>query len=346
MNLPKLATFIPLAALAAIACEARPVTGRTSSGTGCDLCHGFPPPPPAGDHIRISNPEPSDCSPCHSSTVAPDGTIVAGGTHNNQTVDALSSPHAAGFATPSAHGYAAEAAIGSCTSCHGTEYQSCTPCHADAGFADWRTNCTFCHGTQTQNYTGADLASAAPPEGVQGQTLTTQPEVGAHQKHLLGGGVLSDGIACGECHLVPSDLSHLNGTAAVSFGTLARQGTPGADYAGGQCASVYCHGATLNGGSDTTPTWVGSVACGQCHGNPPLTGKHDFHVNGEGYGCAVCHNSVAAAGLAIAIKDDPTARQLHVNGSKDVSFSTPSWSWDPVQGRCQVCHGTSKGTWY
>jgi predicted CxxxxCH...CXXCH cytochrome family protein len=341
MRRAELATFVSAAALLVTGCDvARPVADTGVSE--CEHCHGFP---PASPHTQISDAQPSKCNSCHATAVAADGTIVSGGAHMDGTADF---GHPSGFSTPSAHGYTAEAAISSCTQCHGADYgggtaMSCTGCHTSAGFADWQTNCTFCHGTQTQNYSAANLPKAAPPEGVHGETLTTDAEVGAHQKHVVGG-ALSDGVACGECHVVPSGLSHLDGTAAVAFGALATQGTSGAAYAGGTCTSTYCHGATLTAAANTTPSWTGAIACGDCHGSPPSTGRHGFHdtLTTDGMPCYFCHADVAANAAVPGIADTPAAKDLHVNGQKSALIYTGlGGPWDSAARTCSnvICHG-------
>jgi predicted CxxxxCH...CXXCH cytochrome family protein len=237
--------------------------------------------------VQISNAQATDCSICHPSTVAGDGTFVADGTHMDRPSGnngSPTSPHAPDFMNPTVHGYAAydgyngTGGISSCTVCH-SGYAFCTTCHTAVRFADWQTNCTFCHGTKTQGYADTDLIKAAPPEGVHGETATTDAKVGAHEKHMLGGGVggLSDGIECGECHAVPSGLTHVDGTATVRFGTIATKDSPSASYSGGTCASTYCHALPLGGGARTTPSWTGSVGCGDCHTLQPMTGKHELH---------------------------------------------------------------------
>ncbi len=342
MRHAKPATFVFSAALVVIAVGCN--TARPVSETGvneCERCHGFP---PAATHVGISATQPSDCSPCHGTTVAADGTIIPGGVHMDGKPDFK---HPSGFGAPTAHGYAADSAIASCTQCHGATYgggtyagrtaASCDLCHA----SDWRTNCTFCHGTRTSPYNpAADLPKAAPPQGVYGEMLTTDSAVGAHQKHVFGGGAggLSDGVECSECHTVPSDFTHPDGTAKVSFGALATQGGLNPSFAAGTCTSTYCHGTTLNGGTKTTPSWTGSVACGDCHANPPLTGRHDYHVRQQGYACSRCHADVAAGS---GVADSALARSLHVNGQKDVSFSSGG-TWDPAAKTCSGvgCHGS------
>ncbi len=256
------------------------------------------------------------------------------------------------------HAAAALADLPGCQTCHGVDFAggvtgvSCTGCHArpsidatGAGYPDWQTNCTFCHGTRTPGWTsGTDsLVLAAPPKGTHGELLATDPAVGAHQKHLGNGSTFSDGVACTECHVIPTDLSHVGGATAFAFGPLATQGGLTPSYAGGTCSATYCHGTTLVGGANTTPSWTGTVACGDCHGSPPATGRHNttHHVV---FGCGRCHGDVGTDQLPPALQSTPTALGLHVNGQRDVAFTVNGQpimgTWDPVAKTCSnvACH--------
>jgi predicted CxxxxCH...CXXCH cytochrome family protein len=238
----------------------------TSAGPlGCDDCHGSPPPSHA--------PTATQCASCHPGTVDVNGAILAAnGLHLNGVVDS-GRAHAPGWSAPDAHGRAANGDLATCRACHGaaldggTSGVSCDSCH---GGAAWRTDCTFCHGTPGR----AGGYASAPPAGTQGETATTDRAVGAHEAHLAGGGA-GPAVACAECHAVPADLAHVNGTAAVAFGAAARRGGAAPAWNTGPltCSSTYCHGATLGaGGSNTAPTWTGGAAqasCGSCHGAPP-----------------------------------------------------------------------------
>jgi predicted CxxxxCH...CXXCH cytochrome family protein len=247
-----------------------------------------------------------------------------------------------------AHAPAALADLNGCRACHGADYDggstgvSCNGCHGLFGFSDWQTNCTFCHGTRTQGWTSSpgSLVLAAPPFGSHRETQTSEPPVGAHQKHLGNGSLVSDGVACTECHVVPADLSHVGGgAAAVAFGPLASQGGLTPAYAGGTCASTYCHGATLAGGGRTTPSWTGSAACGDCHGSPPVSGRHTTTVNHSSQHCSACHATVATNTTQPGVLDTPAARALHVNGAKDVSFAGAG-TWTASTKTCSnvACH--------
>jgi len=286
----------------------------TGSGLNCSSCHGDPPPSHA--------PSSTQCSTCHPGTVNADGSInVAGGLHINGQVD-VANAHPAGWADPTQHGYAANKGISACQACHGTDFDggttgvSCNACHASNGQAAWQANCTFCHGTQLATYTAASLAKAAPPVGTQGETATTTRAVGAHQAHLTPG-PLSSGVACTDCHAIPADLTHVTGTATVTFGAGATQGGARPTWNGVGCAATYCHGSTLNaGGTHTTPVWTGGsaeAACGSCHGAPPPA-PHPSSAD-----CGSCHTGYTATSVNPA---------THIDGVVQVASLT-----------CTSCHG-------
>ncbi len=244
-----------------------------------------------------------------------------------------------------------------CQSCHGADFAggeagvSCTSCHAIQGWSDWQTNCTFCHGTQTQGWAQgtASLLAVAPPRGVLGESLPSDAAVGAHQRHLGVGTSFSLGVACTECHTVPTDLTHVKMSydasgnllpAPLAFGPIATQGGLQPSYANGQCSNTYCHGGSMLGAANPAPTWTaaGSVACGDCHGLPPGSGGHVYpdHV---GKTCYQCHSQVGTATATPGIQPTQTALGLHVNGAKDVSFAVAG-TWDPVAKSCSnvECH--------
>ena len=240
-----------------------------------------------------------------------------------------------------------------CGSCHGAPppaphpaNASCDRCHPGYtatsvvqathvdGQLDYTVSCASCHGDPSRAATALNpQLPAAPPVGTHGETATTARAVGAHLTHLQGG-TLSDGVACGECHAVPTSLLHADGTVNVAWGPLATAGgsapvwTPGTST----CSSNWCHGAKLTGGSDTTPVWTrvdGSQdACGTCHGRPPSSGEHREH---DRYSCGYCH---AAAYTTTAVD-----RTLHVDGQLQVQGSRIE-SWDPTTKSCNpTCHG-------
>jgi predicted CxxxxCH...CXXCH cytochrome family protein len=270
-----------------------------------------------------------------------DGTLnVAGGKHLDGKVEASGGhPDWSAPATHGQHFFAyLRGTVGelNCTTCHGATFDgglgpSCTSCHSNtAGWtADWRTNCSFCHGTRnattkTTPYSVATSPTLSAPPDALSQRLTGVADPtrsGAHQAHLTGKGsgtgtTYSAPIACGTCHTVPADYQHAGGPGrapvvlkGLSGSLPASLGSYSADS--GTC-TTYCHGATM--ANPTPPAWNGGeLGCTGCHGNPPLTGQHDYHVNQMGYWCADCHtNSVTYPPPYIGVK--------HLNGKVDVDF--------------------------
>jgi len=193
--------------------------------------------------------------------------------------------------------------------------------------------CTYCHGTKG--------ISIAPPPDTEGNKSSIARGVGAHKRH-----VDDKGILCETCHKVPQSLEdegHMDSKppAEVVFNGLAvaHGAKPSVEYVNGttvMCKNVYCHGAVLNGGSNTTPKWNGEEeelktfgACGACHGLPPNTGKHWIH-SVLGFDCSMCHKTVYQDGKIV--RED-----LHVNGNKDVSLSVGTYN--SYLKRCSgVCH--------
>jgi predicted CxxxxCH...CXXCH cytochrome family protein len=214
--------------------------------------------------------------------------------------------------------------------------EACAACHPDTVNGDGTINvasgrhvngrvdlgalgCVSCHGDRSNG-------NAAPPRGTRGETATTARAVGAHQQHLSDG-PLRQALACAECHAVPSDTSHVNGSVDLTWGPLARAGGAVPVWDGARCSGVYCHGGTLNaGGSNTSPTWTkvgaGEVACGACHGIPPPPSTGHPAVPGGATACGLCHPGVTASG-AIDV-----AAGKHVNGVVDVKDLS-----------CTSCHG-------
>jgi predicted CxxxxCH...CXXCH cytochrome family protein len=344
----------------------------TEAYATCTQCHGFPPPAP--------HPQNPDCSLCHLSTVNEDETLRLGGDHLNGNVEA-GATHPAGFDSPALHGSAANyndpswpTGIAACRTCHGDTLDgtaasaniSCNGCHTQNDHADWQTDCTFCHGDAARTERASEPAlRAAPPTGSNGETDPADRAVGAHAAHLDldAASKLSDGVACTECHELPGNIDHVNGTAALVFGPLASQGTPASGDGATSCAN-YCHGATLLGGTATSPTWAppSTLACDACHGLPPASGKpsasdpastiHQFHASA--FRCFRCHGEVATNTTPPTIQTTADGRAKHVNGTSDIRFFTSagaaaSVTWDPSAGSCGStqtgCHSGQTRTW-
>jgi predicted CxxxxCH...CXXCH cytochrome family protein len=323
-----------------------PAAGRSSfddeSGTCTTYCHGSAAPQWSGGALDCGschgNPPPSHaststaCASCHPGTVLAGGALnLAAKLHLNGAVD-VDFAHGAGWASRTEHGYSANASLASCRACHGQDLTggtsgiSCNGCH---GGTAWQTNCTFCHGDATRV-----ANEAAPPVGTQGETATTATAVGAHAKHLSGGAV-GPAVACGECHSIPADLSHVNGTAAVELGAAASRGGLAPAWDGSGCASTYCHGATVRGGTNKAPVWTGGssqAACGTCHGAPP-----SGHATAA---CDGCHPGYTATSVNLA---------THLDGDVDAVANHPAGFAAAAQhgyeanrtglAGCKSCHG-------
>ncbi len=226
-----------------------------------------------------------------------------------------------------------------CGTCHGlppggTHPTStrCELCHGDVvgagmlitnparhinGVVDVTTpTCDTCHGS---------TGNPAPPRDTTGGTATTLRGVGAHRAHL-NASTWRAGIACTDCHTVPSTLTaagHIDTAlpAELTWGPRAttRGVTPA--FNGTTCTNNYCHGAgLLPGGTNTAPAWARvdgtQAACGTCHGLPP-GGSHPMNTR-----CEACHGDVIGPGGVFV------APSLHINGVVNVTLPG-----------CESCHG-------
>lgn len=228
-----------------------------------------------------------------------------------------------------------------CKTCHGPDYAgtqtggSCLTCHGESP-----EDCSTCHGTEL---------SPAPPLDLDGDVLHTAQGVGAHQKHLNGGDLFT-GMACADCHTVPTglyDAGHLDtdGQAEVTLAGVALTDGHSPAYAAGTCGGTYCHG-------EATPDWTGGppeAACGTCHGAPPQTALHP-----QVKSCDPCHGDV------INPQGQIFNPALHVNGEVNVTIGHPPNFAQPSSedfhglalrkagwnlADCQICHGQDyKGT--
>lgn len=271
---------------------------------------------------------------CHGATLSGGGQTTPLWTLADGTQRACGSCH--GSPPPAPH-----PANASCDRCHpGYTAASVTQATHVDGRLDISVTCASCHGDAARAATALNpQLAAAPPVGTRGETATTARAVGAHLVHLQGGS-LSDGVGCGECHLVPAAMLHADGAVALAWGPLASAGgsTPVWTQGTSTCSSTWCHGAKLTGGTDTTPIWTKvdgtQDACGTCHGRPPPSGRHGMSEH-RGRSCGDCH----APGYTTTAVD----RALHADGRIQVQ----GWrirSWDPVTKSCSsTCH--DRETW-
>lgn len=179
-----------------------------------------------------------------------------------------------------------------------------------------------CHGDQD---------SIAPPRDTTGQTDSSLRTIGAHRSHLAPAPTWYRKLSCSDCHLVPGspgDAGHMDtpAPAELAFGTLATTGGVAPAWDGTTCSNVYCHGATLQGGTNSQPTWTitdgSQAACGSCHAFPPPAPHPDAAD------CGTCHPTVQPGSMEFL---DPDS---HINGQVDLNV-------DGAQGgACDSCHGS------
>ena len=282
----------------------------------------------------------------------PPSIVACGGCHANP---------GAGTATP---WHPAVAPAVQCALCH-PGYTNSTvnvPIHvngvANLTVPDLETNCAACHGDATRVLPPGtpSFVKAAPPVDRNGASDTSLVGVGAHQAHLLPGpGAISRPIPCAECHVLPTDLTHVGPLAttpaSLEWGSLASaaSATPSFDRASATCTN-YCHGQTLNGGgSIIRPVWTKvdgtQAACGTCHGSPPSDTSHYLHASGKilSISCRYCHPPGYTKDSV-----NQEAAPLHVNGVKNMNPGNfPDWNpaaqnpngWT---GTATGCHGGTR----
>jgi predicted CxxxxCH...CXXCH cytochrome family protein len=255
-----------------------------------------------------------------SSTYCHGATLLAGGTSTEPSwmrVDGTEAACGTCHGLPPAAPHPPNARCGSCHSNIDMERHFTAPERHVDGVVDLAgMTCTSCHGSGDQ---------PAPPVDTVGNDDTSARGVGAHRSHLR----TSDwraAISCDVCHQVPAelgDVDHLDSDlpAELSFRGVAAGGGGRPSFDGARCASVYCHGATLDaGGTNTEPTWTTvdgtETECGTCHALPPEP-PHPTNP-----GCASCHPVLDAARRF-------TAPERHVDGVVDLAGMT-----------CTSCHGS------
>ncbi len=178
--------------------------------------------------------------------------------------------------------------------------------------------CTACHGSGD---------SPAPPVDLHGSDSTAEIGVGAHASHLSDN-ALRRAVPCESCHQVPSSVNaagHIDPSPAelVWSGLATGDSTPVFDRDRRTCSN-YCHGATLTGGSNTTPEWTvvdgTQAACGTCHGTPPPA------PHPASSGCGQCHVETLGTG--------EMNLDTHIDGVLQVSGSL----------ECGSCHAVPPAT--
>jgi predicted CxxxxCH...CXXCH cytochrome family protein len=309
--------------------------GEGPAPAQCNGCHGMPPEPPHSTG--------TECWICHGNVIGPNNAFIAPELHIDGTAQ-HQKYHPETWKDPAIHGASLKKEGPSkCATCHGDDLAggfsnvSCDKCHPG-----WKSSCTFCHG-------GLDNQTGAPPADSAGNTDRSKAGVGAHTAHvaLQSDPPTDKEFACSQCHPTYADAlsaGHINQKVAVEFGGLAKTDGSDPQWDGTSCSTVYCHGASLSGGSETVPAWTDETgvasACGACHGTPPDAPHPQMDD------CSLCH--AATVGEDGALIPGGTK---HINGSIEAGESPhPDEYEDPGKhgadfdaggvAACSACHGT------
>ncbi len=247
--------------------------------------------------------------------------------------------------------------------------QPCTDCHSHAsGFKPG--GCTNCHGTPPVD------SGTLVFKDKDGTDVTSQsPGAGAHLKHTTDAN-----LSCSNCHtggmtsaqagdfrinlglrLGSTDLDgNYDTTSRITYTVI---GTPPTTvtYGGSlQCSNLYCHSTVqADGGVGAptykTPTWTGTVACGDCHNadgvpNTMDTGGHTSHLASTvGATCDTCHSgnthangNIEVTNVSYTMGGTPSngygscsAASCHMSAYDAVMVMTPTWG---NSAGCTACH--------
>lgn len=225
-----------------------------------------------------------------------------------------------------------------CDRCHGAPpaghvADRCADCHPgptdESGQnAPWHLNlrvelgrtgagtCDDCHGS-------GELG--APPPALNGATDPRVQAVGAHLAHLEPARRLGNPAACGDCHLVPEQISapgHVDTLLPAEVFPPETSETSLAFVGGARpvyeaefdrCSNTYCHGSAE---PRWTPTTTEQIVCGSCHGVPPSGEPHDPSM--RIFDCTTCHAAAIDEFGGFRFEDTPNGRRTaHINGIVD-----------------------------
>jgi predicted CxxxxCH...CXXCH cytochrome family protein len=362
--------------------------GAGFGGAGaCADCHGYP---PSADDPFVDNP---DAVGVHELHIAIYGTSNCNLCHYNNLHDEAKWSRNTGIPVPTdkvqvAFNPSLNPTVGAFTPTYNPVTNTCSNlrCHnPDSGPVGTGVGITGKNNAATNN--APVWANAYAPIndclGCHVRSPAANPDGGSHYKH---DSAAAKGYSCRVCHANENAQTNtysgthakgtLNTTDIVAFDFSLAPGIPaGGAYtdgasgvAGGTCANLYCHGASLNAGGTraVAPNWpvwgtAATGACGTCHDATTVdvtpatsisTGNHPAHLTAA-YGpawtpnaataCDNCHTGSALTTLT------------HVDGVKtfaniDTSVVTASRLGltapvAPLDGsstdRCTYCHSAA-----
>jgi predicted CxxxxCH...CXXCH cytochrome family protein len=273
------------------------------------------------------------CTTCH-----PAAGADLSGTHANGVIDVVFDADLAGADATY------DRASGQCSvACHtrGGERANptfhdagplgCNDCHRSPPEQHFAGACDRCHPGVNASGTGledvalhldgrVELGDASGTcSACHGRAGDPMPLTASHELHRET--LLTRGIACSDCHTVPSEVTspgHLDRVestpADVTFGERASAREQSPLYAEHTCVAIACHGAGLPEGIERALVWdtPASGRCSGCHGLPPSVA----HSSDRRCAASICHGTEVSAG------DEPNiteaGRDRHINGRFDV----------------------------
>lgn len=348
----------------------------------CQACHGIPGTTSFGGIILADGSSTIACSSCHTKARAHPTDWQGSGTYshrdagNKSVACALCHAVSQGAtsplpAAPNCFSATFTNALGQARTCHAngpgnaahtipyvnhnatarTNITYCLGCHSITGTGPNPSApaCTSCHMTSPQtNPNNCISCHSKPPNG------SAYPNIAkSHPTHYA----LNVTDICAECHsgLGQGTFNHYSRTklrtsavqpGPVAFGPLSKTGglSPTFTLATGVCASTYCHGSTLVGGSNKAPVWGQTnylQGCGTCHGFPPANTAHTTVTSSTP--CLGCHSHVNATNNGF------TDSTKHVNGTIDANATAHPFPYSgalhltngAVRTNCSGCHDTT-----
>jgi predicted CxxxxCH...CXXCH cytochrome family protein len=339
------------------------------AGAACDFCHGYPPTqdspgasdglvylpeptgsPSAGAHSAHAITEVYACETCHN------GGMPESPVFGNDLIQI---------------GFNVFGSDGTGTSYDG---QVLAPPYDYEGTNNTTVTATgsmtcenlYCHGTLADGTNWGDGNNTSPAwDGTLAcgdchlATNDNPPLLGSHEVHAGSAGL---NLPCETCHGGYPD-GHVNNQADIAFSSdpllagVSYNGTADMFDEYGQCSNIYCHSNvqddTGRGGPTAyaTPTWGDSLACNDCHSDPPGTGSHTVHANSGNYhfssfwgiiDCAACHANSSHADGSI----DVDAGQGYTHGGDPGNgYGTCANAchtgavWGGNRLYCYDCHG-------
>jgi predicted CxxxxCH...CXXCH cytochrome family protein len=325
-------------------------TWGTTGGANCTMCHEKR--PTTGSHSQHVVNQGMLCTTCHKGAVEGSTPPTL---HLSNAVDVFKGSEGdLGYPQRKALGSAYQSCIGGAANCHvgtspvwgtNTNNYQCTKCHGQGvALANYSTGLSSTgNNKQSAPGYGGTGVGVNLQTGSVASNVSSDPKVGSHDTHMRSLNNLGKPVSCADCHTVPVtpfSAGHMNGSSLPTWSNWVQnketitgsaipytfgKGSVASNYdpATGTCSNIYCHGATLTDGQNTSPKWNDgtyltgdrSHDCSQCHGYPPTTSTKKTHDPVTETDCSSCHPH---NGLRDAT--DPLAGyDFHINGNLEAT---------------------------